>query len=67
MGCGEQIPAAAAERLCSTMMADRQLRLLGYEVYRFSGYELYTQSAACKTVKEFFARLFERHRIPQFG
>ena len=39
-----------------TTRGDRDLRLSGYEVYRFSGYELRDDRAA-DTVKEFFDRL----------
>ncbi|CCG02435.1 hypothetical protein [Blastococcus saxobsidens] len=39
-----------------TTRGDRDLRLSGYEVYRFSGYEL-TEDRASDTVREFFDRL----------
>lgn len=43
-------------RYSETTRADRDLRLSGYEVYRFSGYELSgTRSSA--TISEFFSRL----------
>lgn len=40
---------------------DRDLQLLGYEVYRFGGYEL-TESNE-KIVKDFFDKLFKKHEI----
>ncbi|WP_093575564.1 hypothetical protein [Amycolatopsis rubida] len=39
-----------------TTRGDRDLRLAGYEVYRFSGYEL-SEDRATKTVSDFFDRL----------
>jgi very-short-patch-repair endonuclease len=46
------------------MMArsDRQLRLAGYEVYRFGGSELEEQSAR-QAIDDFFTALFRRHSI----
>lgn len=52
-------PAIYAE----TVRGDRDLRLAGYEVYRFSGYELHTSETAAALVDEFFSRLFRRHGI----
>lgn len=49
---GEASPKAYAE----TMRADRELRLSGYEVYRFGGYEL-TGGRAPATVAAFVDRL----------
>lgn len=46
-----------------TMRADRRLRLAGYEVYRFGGYEVRDASTAEETVREFFWELFRRHRL----
>jgi hypothetical protein len=45
------------------MRADRRLRLAGYEVYRFGGYEVRDAPAAEETVREFFRELFRRHRL----
>ncbi|WP_037322452.1 AbiJ-related protein [Amycolatopsis thermoflava] len=42
-----------------TTRGDRDLRLSGYEVYRFSGYEL-TKGRITDTVSEFFDRLLRR-------
>lgn len=42
-----------------TTRGDRDLRLTGYEVYRFSGYEL-SEDRVTNTVSEFFNRLLHR-------
>lgn len=52
-------PAVYAE----TVRGDRDLRLAGYEVYRFSGHELHTEERTATIVTEFFSRLFQRHRV----
>jgi very-short-patch-repair endonuclease len=55
----------AEPRLYSEMVGeDRKLKLAGYEVFRFGGYELQTEDAE-HTVEEFFLRLFEWHEIGQ--
>lgn len=41
---------------------DRELKLAGYEVYRFGGAEL-KEADATGTVKEFFQTLFRRHGV----
>ncbi|MBE7451453.1 MAG: hypothetical protein HS111_21910 [Kofleriaceae bacterium] len=47
-----------------TVRGDRELRLAGYEVYRFGGAEL-TKASAGETVRTFFDHLFARHSITQ--
>ena len=42
--------------------ADRELRLCGYDVYRFSGHELHGKSGE-QLVGRFFDELFKRHRV----
>ena len=42
--------------------ADRELRLAGYEVYRFGANELVGQAAE-STITDFFEKLFRLHRI----
>lgn len=42
--------------------ADRELRLAGYEMYRFGGYELYEEKGR-QIVRDFFWRLFDKHEI----
>ncbi|MGQ4647004.1 hypothetical protein [Lyngbya aestuarii] len=52
-------------RLYSEMVAeDRRLKLVGYEVYRFGGYELSGENAE-ELVEKFFSSLFERHEVAQ--
>lgn len=46
-----------------TTASDRELRLAGYDVYRFGGYELSERRRAKKTVSEFFRKLFTKHKI----
>ncbi len=46
-----------------TMGADRRLRLAGYEVYRFGGFELRNRTVAAQTVETFFNDLFGRHGV----
>lgn len=54
----------ASPRLYSEMAAeDRKLSLLGYEVYRFGGYEFIDDNQTEEIVKDFFERLFQRHEI----
>ncbi len=51
------------EEYARTVRADRQLRLAGYEVYRFGGYELRDDVATTALVDGFFTRLFVRHKV----
>lgn len=44
--------------------ADRDLRLLGYEVYRFGGAELIEGTGAA-VVSDFLSRLFRKHGVRQ--
>ncbi len=54
----------ASPRLYSEMIAeDRRLKLSGYEVYRFGGYELSSESAAEIIVESFLLNLFKRHDL----
>ncbi|QDT48908.1 hypothetical protein Pan258_29550 [Symmachiella dynata] len=54
---------ASPSKYAEMVIADRDLRLAGYEVYRFGGAELSSKNA-CKTlVESFFIRLFEKHDI----
>ncbi len=51
----------ASPRLYAEMVAeDRRLKLAGYEVYRFGGYELQTNTSKA-LVKRFFQVLFEKN------
>jgi len=42
---------------------DRQLKLTGYEVYRFGGYELQESKKPKQTITDFFSELFKVHYI----
>jgi very-short-patch-repair endonuclease len=42
--------------------ADRELRLAGYEVYRFGANELVGNGAKAR-IADFFEKLFRRHRV----
>lgn len=53
---------ASLEKYAEMVRADRDLRLLGYEVYRFGANELVGKGSAEK-VKVFFDRLFRRHGV----
>jgi very-short-patch-repair endonuclease len=56
---------AQPRRYAQMVSEDRKLRLAGYEVYRFGGYELSgEQAAAAASVRAFFRDLFIRHAIP---
>jgi very-short-patch-repair endonuclease len=46
-----------------TVRADRNLRLGGYEVYRFGGHELRDEEACVNAIDDFFTRLFRRHKV----
>lgn len=43
--------------------ADRELKLYGYEVYRFGGFEFINEGTAQQLIKDFFERLFSKHGI----
>lgn len=51
------------EEYARTARSDRNLRLAGYEVYRFGGYEFRDESACGSMIDEFFTRLFRRHKL----
>jgi hypothetical protein len=48
---------AEPKRYAEMVAADRELRLLGYEVYRFGGYEFMDERAAIATMRRFFGEL----------
>ncbi|MFF1598875.1 hypothetical protein ACFVYV_15460 [Streptomyces mirabilis] len=51
-------------RLYSEMVAeDRRLRLAGYEIYRFGGWEL-TRPGSPQLISDFFTELLTRHKKP---
>jgi very-short-patch-repair endonuclease len=53
---------ADTRRYARLASGDRELKLAGYEVYRFAGVELQTQEVSA-LVEEFFRMLFMRHGI----
>lgn len=58
----------SSPRNYSEMVAeDRKLRLIGYEVYRFGGYELTADEnnkpQSGELIQEFFDKLFDKHKI----
>jgi very-short-patch-repair endonuclease len=52
---------AAPAKYAEMVSLDRELKLLGYDVYRFGGYEL--QPGFEQKVISFFEKLFEKYRI----
>ncbi|MFH0246231.1 hypothetical protein ACGRHY_28290 [Streptomyces sp. HK10] len=59
-----RITHTAVPRLYAEMVAeDRRLRLAGYEIYRFGGWEL-SQPHAERLVADFFTELLARHQKP---
>jgi very-short-patch-repair endonuclease len=53
---------ASPQKYIEMVAEDRKLRLLGYEVYRFSGYELVNEAGKEK-VQKFFNKLLSKHHI----
>jgi very-short-patch-repair endonuclease len=57
------VNGVAKPELYAKMVAeDRRLRLNGYEMYRFGGYELYGEQGK-KVVTDFFNALFQHHPV----
>lgn len=56
---GKAKPALYAEMVRD----DRELRLKGYEVYRFGGYELMDEKKARPMLYKFFDKLFEHYEV----
>lgn len=54
---------ASPGKYSEMVAADRDLRLAGYEVYRFGATELVSRETSDGLVKEFFTRLFGRHGL----
>lgn len=55
--------SADPTRYASMMKEDHDLRLGGYEVYRFGGMELVDKAAARAMLKEFFEKLLQKHGV----
>jgi very-short-patch-repair endonuclease len=51
------------KKYAEMVKADRELKLNGYEVYRFGGYELMEEEIGAKIIKEFFEQLFKKHGV----
>ena len=60
----EERPPASPRRYAEMVAEDRALRLRGYEIYRFGGYELMEGSGAERLLEEFFDALAARHDQP---
>lgn len=56
---GKVSPAKYAEMV----KEDRKLKLNGYDVYRFGGFEFQDKEEAEKIIKDFFEKLFEKYKI----
>ena len=52
---------ADARRYAEMVAEDRELRLVGYEVYRFGGIELIDSPDTARRLDDFFDRLADRH------
>lgn len=55
---------ASPSKYAEMVSQDRELKLLGYEVYRFGGYELVENNS--EMIKAFFVSLFEKHGVTKF-
>jgi very-short-patch-repair endonuclease len=60
---GHASPRAYADMV----RADRGLRLLGYEVYRFGGFELQRKQGGEQIIKDFFEKLFAKYNFSPFA
>jgi very-short-patch-repair endonuclease len=54
---------SSPQKYAEMVHADRELKLSGYEVYRFGGYELMDEEVGSRIIKEFFEGLFKKHNI----
>src|SRR5947209_17119906 len=54
---------ASPQEYARMVSEDRKLRLRGYEIYRFGGFELTEPEASRTMLRDFFRVLFERHGI----
>jgi very-short-patch-repair endonuclease len=52
-----------AARYADGVRGDRDLKLSGYEVFRFGATELQDREAACGLLRRFFAELFRRFGV----
>jgi hypothetical protein len=63
----DQQGRASAQRYAAMMVSDRELRLAGYEVFRFGAAELDDEGQSKAMVGEFFAALFKRYGVSMTG
>jgi hypothetical protein len=54
---------SSPQKYAEMVHADRELKLSGYEVYRFGGYELMDEEVGSRIVKEFFEGLFKKYGV----
>jgi very-short-patch-repair endonuclease len=54
---------ASPKKYADMVAGDRQLKLQGYELYRFGGYELMNDVDANAIVTDFFERLLKKYRV----
>lgn len=54
---------ASPERYAAMVSEDRNLRLAGYEVFRFGGQELVDRTTAVPMLEAFFDNLMDRHQL----
>jgi len=54
---------ASPQRYAEMVSADRDLKLHGYDVYRFGGYELMNEDKSAELMKNFFNSFFKKYAI----
>jgi very-short-patch-repair endonuclease len=54
---------AAPSKYADIVSGDRDLKLLGYEVFRFGGWELKDEETSLRLIGPFFDRLFLRYNV----
>ncbi|MGO4205686.1 hypothetical protein AB4Z09_28935 [Rhodococcus sp. TAF43] len=54
---------ASPARYADNVRADRDMKLCGYDVFRFGAYELRTKQHALPLLTEFFDTLFARYGV----
>jgi hypothetical protein len=57
---------ASPRRYAEMVTEDRELRIAGYEVFRFGGYEFRSPDGARAVLRDFFERIFALHGY-QYG
>lgn len=54
---------ASPRKYSEMVSADRELKLNGYEVYRFGGFEFTNRGTSRQMIKNFFEGLFSKHKV----